>query len=129
MCLTFHIGVVHFFGMLKEKSIYTKYLCLLSQNFFAQAYVIFAPKLDVPKIGILLSKCPPPPRLFLFKLLHENKFVKFVKLSPLKIKSINPMFLCYYPVTYGFQSESTLYSLPECQGTPCSKQAPYLKFK
>ena len=26
-------------------------------------------------------------------------------------------------------SESTLYSLPECQGTPCSKQAPYLKFK
>ena len=28
-----------------------------------------------------------------------------------------------------FQSESTLYSLPECQGTPCSKQAPYLKFK
>ena len=26
-------------------------------------------------------------------------------------------------------SESTLYSLPECQGTPSSKQAPYLKFK
>ena len=24
---------------------------------------------------------------------------------------------------------SLLYSLPECQGTPCSKQAPYLKFK
>ena len=22
-----------------------------------------------------------------------------------------------------------LYNLPECQGTPCSKQAPYLKFK
>ena len=32
-------------------------------------------------------------------------------------------------VTYEFQSESTLYSLPECQGTPCSKQVPYLKFK
>ena len=28
-----------------------------------------------------------------------------------------------------FQSEFTLYSLPGCQGTPCSKQAPYLKFK
>ena len=26
-------------------------------------------------------------------------------------------------------NESTLYSLPECQGTPCMKQAPYLKFK
>ena len=35
---------------------------------------------------------------------------------------------CYYHVTYEFQSESTFYSLPECQGTPCSKQAPYLKF-
>ena len=37
--------------------------------------------------------------------------------------------VCYYHVTYGFKSESTLYSLPECQGTPCLKQAPYLKFK
>ena len=33
--------------------------------------------------------------------------------------------VCYYHVTYEFQSESTLYSLPECQGTPFS----YLKFK
>ena len=39
------------------------------------------------------------------------------------------MAVCYYPVTYEFQSGSTLYSLPECQGTPCSKQAPYLEFK
>ena len=31
--------------------------------------------------------------------------------------------VCYYHVTYEFQSESTLYSLPECQGTPCSNQA------
>ena len=30
---------------------------------------------------------------------------------------------------YGYQSEFRLFSLPECQGTPCSKQAPYLKFK
>ena len=37
--------------------------------------------------------------------------------------------VCCYHVTYKFQSESTLYRLPECQGTPCSKQAPYLKFK
>ena len=39
---------------------------------------------------------------------------------------------CYYHVAYEFQNESTLNSLPECQGTPCSitpKQAPYLKFK
>ena len=56
MCLTFHIRVTHFFGMPKRKSIYTKYLCLLSQTFFSQAYLIWAPKLDVPKIGIPLSK-------------------------------------------------------------------------
>ena len=37
--------------------------------------------------------------------------------------------VCYYQVTYEFQSEPTLYSLPECQGTPCSEQAPYLRFK
>ena len=30
------------------------------------------------------------------------------------------MAVCYYHVTYEFQSESTLYSLPECEGTPCS---------
>ena len=35
----------------------------------------------------------------------------------------------YYHITCEFQSESTLYSLPECQKTPCSKQAPYLKLK
>ena len=35
----------------------------------------------------------------------------------------------YYHVTYEIQSESTLYSLPECQGTPYSKQAAYLKIK
>ena len=36
--------------------------------------------------------------------------------------------VCYY-VTHEFQSEATLYSLPECQGTPCSKQVSYMKFK
>ena len=35
----------------------------------------------------------------------------------------------YYHATYEFQSESTLYSLPECQGTLCSKQVPYLTCK
>ena len=38
------------------------------------------------------------------------------------------MAVCYYHhLTYEFQCESTLYSLPKCQGTPCSKQALYLK--
>ena len=37
--------------------------------------------------------------------------------------------VCYYHVTYEFQSESTLYSLPDYQGTSCSKQASYVKFK
>ena len=30
--------------------------------------------------------------------------------------------VCYYHVTCEFQSESTFYNLPECQGTPCLKQ-------
>ena len=34
--------------------------------------------------------------------------------------------VCYCHVTYEFQSESILYSLPERKGTPCSKQVPYL---
>ena len=36
--------------------------------------------------------------------------------------------LCSYHVTYAIQRKSTLYLLPECQGTPFSKQAWYLKF-
>ena len=35
----------------------------------------------------------------------------------------------YYHVMHVFQSESTLYSLPECWVTLCSKQVLYLKFK
>ena len=38
----------------------------------------------------------------------------------------NNLSVCYYHITYEFQSESTLYSLPECQGTTCSKHVPYL---
>ena len=41
----------------------------------------------------------------------------------------NRMTECYYHVTHEFHSESTLYNLPECQGTAFSKQAPYLIFK
>ena len=37
--------------------------------------------------------------------------------------------VCYYHVTYEFQSESKPYSLLECQGTPCSKQVLYLNPK
>ena len=32
---------------------------------------------------------------------------------------------CYYHVTCKFQNKSILYSFPEYQETPCSKQAPY----
>ena len=42
--------------------------------------------------------------------------------------SVKAMTACYYHVTCDIQSESTLYSMPELQGTPCSKQAPCLKF-
>ena len=49
---------------------------------------------------------------------------------PIKVTPSNDnLTLCFYHVMYEFQTESTLYSLPECQGTPCLKQVPYLKFK
>ena len=54
-------------------------------------------------------------------------FLKFWKIPEITC-SVEFLFTdCY--VTYEFQSEFTLYSLPECQGTPCSTQAPYLKFE
>ena len=37
--------------------------------------------------------------------------------------------VCYYHVTYDFESDYTVYSLAECQGTPCSKEARYLNLK
>ena len=37
--------------------------------------------------------------------------------------------VCYYHVPCEFQSDSKLYGLPECQGTPCLKQVPYMEFK
>ena len=38
--------------------------------------------------------------------------------------------VCYYHVTYALQSESKLNScLSEYQGTSCSKEAGYLRFK
>ena len=44
-------------------------------------------------------------------------------------KPIIILTVCYYYVTHEFQSESSLYSLPECHGFSCLKQAQYLKFK
>ena len=37
-------------------------------------------------------------------------------------RALRLMTVCYYHAMYEFQSESTLYSVPECEGTPCSKQ-------
>ena len=41
----------------------------------------------------------------------------------------NNLIACYYHVMYAFQSEFTIYQLSECEGTRCSKQTWYLKFK
>ena len=46
MCLMFHIRVAHSFGMLKKET----------KTNFTQAYLIWVPKLDRPKIGIPLSQ-------------------------------------------------------------------------
>ena len=57
----------------------------------------------------------------------EKKFNIFKHL--LGNPSCKSLAVSYYHVTYNIQIESTFYSLPEWQGTPCSKQAPYPKFK
>ena len=48
--------VAHFFSMLNTGKIFTQNIYLLLQNIFSQAYLIWVPKLDVPKISIPLSK-------------------------------------------------------------------------
>ena len=40
---------------------------------------------------------------------------------------INYLTVCYFHVTYTFQSESTPYNCPNVKGTPSSKQSRYLK--
>ena len=61
----------------------------------------------------------------------EGMFVVLLLLMSLlfSLRMLQSLSVCYYHVTYEIQSESTLHSLPECQGTPCLKQASYLKFK
>ena len=60
---------------------------------------------------------------------HLAKLVKWLScvVSTYLYGVFDCMLLSY--IAHEFQSESTLYSLPECQGIPCSKQAPYLTFK
>ena len=56
-----------------------------------------------------------------------KKLTIIKELVKLKIKLLLTVY--YYHVTYDFQSESILHSVPECQGTPCSKQVEYMTFK
>ena len=60
------------------------------------------------------------------------KWVQFInnyQNSTLGRPKIVCFIVCYCCVTYKFQGESALNSLSEFQGTPCLKQAPYIKFK
>ena len=80
--------------------------------------------------GHLVQMAKSLPIFWLFCLNNSKTMI----LTPWKCFSGNihtnfGLTVCCYHVTYEFQSESTVYSLPECQGTPCSKQVPYLKFK
>ena len=80
MCLTFHRRVAHIFDMPKMKSIYTKYLCLLSQTFFSQVYLIWASKLDVPKISIPLYKWTQNTPCNYSIYLHKRFYERFIRL-------------------------------------------------
>ena len=57
---------------------------------------------------------------------HLAKLIKWLS-CVLSTYLHGAFFVSYYHVTCEFQSESKFYSLPECQGTPSSMQAPYLK--
>ena len=75
-----------------------------------------------------------------FLIFNEVSKIKFVNILSIKetvldvtlvgfvIKGMQ-LTVCYYQVTYEFQSKSTLYSLPECQGTLCLKQVSYAKIR
>ena len=75
-----------------------------------------------------------------FLIFNEVSKIKFVNILSIKetvldvtlvgfvIKGMQ-LTVCYYQVTYEFQSKSTLYSLPECQGTLCLKQVTYAKIR
>ena len=66
-------------------------------------------------------------KIFIFKGTEKAIFIFFPNKYPyfLKVLTRND---CNHDM-YEFQIEFTLYSLPECQGTPCLKPAPYMKFK
>ena len=74
---------------------------------------------------ILQRLCP------LLKQMHSWFEVQTVPAKSIKVIKekieLSLTWLYVYHVTYEFQSESTVYNLTECQGTPCSKQVPYLK--
>ena len=75
-----------------------------------------------------------------FLIFNEVSKIKFVNILSIKetvldvtlvgfvIKGMQ-LTVCYYQVTYEFQSKSTLYSLPECQRTLCLKQVSYAKIR
>ena len=106
MSLTFHIRVAHFFPMPKRTSIFKNHLCLLShththkhthifiyihryihtyiQTQIFRVYLIWRPKLNVSKVGMLLSKNTPngpkiPHLLFFFFFLNETSVLVFAK--------------------------------------------------
>ena len=66
-CLTFHLRVAHFFGILKRKRIYPKYLCLLSQNLFPQANLILAPNYMCLKLVYCCPNRPKRPSVMITK--------------------------------------------------------------
>ena len=74
----------------------------------------------------LILKLIPLPALT--KIFSRKKLTPLNYTKLIKWMQQNFMTVCYH-VTYEFQSNIHNLYLPECQGTPSSKQARYLKFK
>ena len=101
MCLTFHQSVAGFFGMPKRESIYTKYLCLLSQTFFSPGLRNLGVKVRCPKIGIPLPKWTQNTPCNYSAYSHKRFYERFIRLlltnhgSSTFCLSTNPLFFVF----------------------------------
>ena len=81
MCLRLHIRVALLWYANKEKYLHKISMFTFTKNFF-QAYLIWAPKLDILKTGIPLSKQPKiPPVLVHYTIYLHSSTTIFDKLK------------------------------------------------
>ena len=92
---------------------------LICKSEFFQMWDMHRKNCNTPDFWLLPAKGNDK---ILWKILKYSKlFLENQLLSLFPVSRSLLLTVCYYHVTYEFQSESTFYSLRECQGSPCSK--------